>query len=251
MGKLATILIVTVAVGGGSAAGLYGYRIHQARLSAQANADLRAKELGDCRGELEIEKSARTLAEKNLKDTSSTLATSNSELDALKKQQADTDKRLAAFKELTEKFRKMIDAGKLQVIHRNGRMVVKLPAGVLFASGSADISNEGRTALAEVAAILKQFPDRRFMIAGHTDNVPLVKSTFKNNWELSTARAVTVTTQLIAAGMNPTKLSAAGYSEYEPVRSNVTEPGRHENRRIEIVLLPNLAELPTAADPKN
>jgi chemotaxis protein MotB len=176
------------------------------------------------------------------------LDASRAELAELRQQHEEAEKRVAALKSLTDKFRKMIDSGKLQVVHRNGRMVVKLPAGVLFGSGSADISNEGRTALKDVAAILKQFPDRRFLVAGHTDNVPIGPSAFKNNWELSTARALSVTTQLIAAGMNPARLAAAGYSEYEPVKSNGTEAGRHENRRIEIVLLPNLAELPTVTD---
>jgi chemotaxis protein MotB len=139
----------------------------------------------------------------------------------------------------------MIDSGKLQVTLKHGRMVVKLPAGVLFASGSAELSKEGQTALSEVASILKQLHDRRFMVAGHTDNVPVgPPSPFKNNLELSTARALTVVAQLVSAGMNPARLVAAGYADHEPEHPNATEAGRQENRRIEIVLLPNLAELP-------
>ena len=138
----------------------------------------------------------------------------------------------------------MIDAGKIQVVIRQGRMIVKLPAEILFASGSADLSKEGQPALAEVAAVLKQFPDRRFMVAGHTDNVPIGPSRFKDNWELSTARSVTVTEFLISVGMKPNHLVAAGYGEFDPVRSNTSDGGRKENRRIEIVLLPNLAEIP-------
>jgi chemotaxis protein MotB len=92
-------------------------------------------------------------------------------------------------------------------------------------------------------------PERRFMIAGHTDNVPVTPpSPFKNNLQLSTSRALNVTEQLIAAGMNPAHLSASGYSEFEPVRENSSEGGRQENRRIEIVLLPNIAEIPAVPD---
>jgi chemotaxis protein MotB len=69
-------------------------------------------------------------------------------------------------------------------------------------------------------------------------------SPFKNNLELSTGRALTVAEFLTSAGMNPSRLSAAGYSEHQPVASNGKEAGRQENRRIEIVLQPNLAELP-------
>jgi chemotaxis protein MotB len=184
-------------------------------------------------------------AEKSVAAANATITATKSELDELRAQRAEAEARAAAFKSLTEKLKKMIDSGKLKVEIRNGRMIVKLPAGILFASGSADLSAEGNTAIGEVAAILKQFPDRHFEVAGHTDNVPLGSSTFKDNWELSTARAVNVTERLIAAGLNPAKLVAAGYGQFAPLRSNANEAGRQENRRIEIVLLPNLAELPS------
>jgi len=179
----------------------------------------------------------------------STLKISQSELDGLRAERAETEKRLEAFRALTAKFQKMIDSGKLQVTMRHGRMIVKLPAEILFTSGSADVSKGGLAALAEVASVLKQLPDRRFMVAGHTDNVPIGPSPYKNNLQLSTARAETVTEQLIVAGMNPAHLAAAGYSEYEPARENASEAGRRENRRIEIVLLPNLVEVAAPPDP--
>lgn len=235
-------LLLVVALGG---VGYYAWQLRASYArSVDANhaalADTDTK-LGDCAKARELEKGAREDVEKL---ATANLNASRTELDDLRKERQDADKRVEAFRALTEKFRKMIDSGKLEVIVRHGRMVVKLPAGILFASGSADLSKEGKAALADVAAGLKQFPDRRFEVAGHTDNVPLGPSTFKNNLELSAARAVTVTGQLISAGMNPSKLSATGYSQYEPARENSSEAGRQENRRIEIVLLPNLAELP-------
>ena len=117
--------------------------------------------------------------------------TTKDELVELRKQRAEAEKRLAAFKALTAKFQAMIDSGKIKVVFRGGRMLVSLPAGILFASGKADLSKEGQTALAEVAGILKEFPDRNFMVAGHTDAAPLRASKFKDNWELSSARALT------------------------------------------------------------
>jgi chemotaxis protein MotB len=135
-------------------------------------------------------------------------------------------------------------------------MVVKLPASVLFASASAELSKGGKDALREVAIILRQVSDRRFMVAGHTDNLPIDRRAippppFKNNLELSTARALTVAEQLILSGMSPARLVAAGYGEHEPVAENKTEPGRQENRRIEIVLLPNVTELPGMPSPSS
>ena len=100
----------------------------------------------------------------------------------------------------------------------------------------------------EVAIVLRQFDDRSFMIEGHTDDRPLEdskQSRFPNNWELSTARAVTVTRFLIEARMSPENLVAAGHAAYDPVSDNRTAQGRQENRRIEIVLLPKLGKLPT------
>ncbi len=176
------------------------------------------------------------------------LAATQAELEQLRAQRAETAKRLAAFKELTEKFQKMIDTGKLDVLIRNGQMIVKLRASVLFPSGSAVLSNNGKKALTQVAGILRELKDRRFMVAGHTDDRPLDNTSetakFRNNWELSVGRALTVTQFLIEARMSSKNLVAAGYSEYDPVSTNATVAGRRENRRIEIVLLPDLGELP-------
>ena len=235
-------LALAIAVGA-LAAHVYNLRVPRAEL-ARANADTNAK-LADCNKAREDAASARDALEKSASESSQRLDASRTELDELRREKEDTEKRLAIFKAVTEKFRKMIDSGKLQVVVRHGRMIVKLPASVLFPSGSAELSKEGQSALTDVAHILRQFPDRRFEVAGHTDNVPVgPPSPFKNNLELSTARALTVATFLVGGGMNPARLSAAGYSEFQPVASNAHEAGRQENRRIEIVLLPNLSELP-------
>jgi chemotaxis protein MotB len=213
---------------------LLGARTHS------ADAD---KSLAECTSARDADKAKREETEKLSQDMANNLSATKAELDELRQEHADADKRLAVFKALGERLRKMIDAGKLEVTVRRGRMIVKLPAEVLFASGSAQLAPEGQTPLREVAAALRQFSDRRFMIAGHTDNVPIGPSNFKSNWELSTARAVTVTEFLASVGMNPSRLVAAGYSEYDPIRPNTSEAGRSENRRIEIVLLPNVEEI--------
>lgn len=168
------------------------------------------------------------------------------ELLELRKQRAAAEKRLAAFRELTAKFKSLVDTGKLKVVFRNGQMVLELPSGVLFASGQAKLSKGGEGALQEILDVLKEFQDRRFMIAGHTDNVPIRSRRFKNNWALSTARAVSVVDYMVEdAGFPATNLAAAGYGEFSPVASNDTEDGRQQNRRIEIILVPDLSELPS------
>jgi chemotaxis protein MotB len=247
-GTLAKAITVIVLMGTG-AIGLYAYQQHRdADAQRRQNADT-SVQLGDCTKTRDDEKKAREGFEKTAADTAVDLQSARAQLEDLKHQKEEADKRAELFKSLTDKFRKMIDSGKLQVVMRGGRMVVKLPAGVLFPSGSAELSKDGQAALTDVAHILKQFPDRRFEVAGHTDNVPVLStSSFKNNLELSTARGVTVANYLTGAGMNASRLSAAGYAEWQPVASNAKESGRTENRRIEIVLLPNLSELAALGD---
>jgi chemotaxis protein MotB len=255
MAKATAVLVVLASLGVGSGGGWVAWKSNQAKKAAITDASGARSELGKsnkelegCKKQLEEEKSGHEASVAAATSASATLTASATELEELRKQHEEAEKRLAAFKAMSEKFRKMIDSGKLQVAIRGGRMIVKLPASVLFASGSAELSKEGQTAIADVAHILKQFRDRRFMVAGHTDNIPIGPSAYKNNWELSTARALTVTQTLVQSGLSPTKLVAAGYGEYDPVKSNASEAGRKENRRIEIVLLPNLAELPQLPD---
>ena len=186
----------------------------------------------------------RDEANRKLEGIAGDLKSSTEELERLRKQKAEAEKRLAAQRALTERFKKMVDSGKIQIVLRGGLMIMKLPSGVLFASGKADLSAEGKAVLTEVATVLKEFPDRRFVIAGHTDAVPLKGSKYKDNWQLSVARAMTVTKFLISQGVSPKSLSAAGYGEFDPIADNGTDEGKQENRRIEIILVPNIEELP-------
>lgn len=134
----------------------------------------------------------------------------------------------------------LIDAGQLEVRIDRGRLVLQLPQDVLFDSGRAELKPDGRSALARIATGLAEFADRRFQVEGHTDNVPIRNSRFASNWELSTARALAVVALLVGAGVDPRSLSAAGFGEYQPRADNTTEAGRRQNRRIEIVLVPDL-----------
>jgi chemotaxis protein MotB len=173
-----------------------------------------------------------------------TLAETKQALEELRERERQAQKRLATFRNLIEKFRSMIESGKLRVRIVRNRMVVELPEGVLFDSAKAELKPDGEATLAQIAPILREIEGRQFQIAGHTDNMPIRTRRFPSNWELSTARAVAVARFLIEQGLTPERLSAAGYAETEPVTSNDTAAGRAQNRRIEIVLVPALDELP-------
>ena len=163
-------------------------------------------------------------------------------LDELRRQQAQADARSAQLKELVKAFRRLVDAGKLKVGTRRGRMVLELPNDVLFDSGKTELKEAGKNALTEVATVLRDMQNRMFQVAGHTDDVKIQSARFPSNWELSVLRAVEVTRKLIDAGMDPKNLSAAGYGEWDPAADNATPEGRAKNRRIEITLVPNIEE---------
>ena len=167
-------------------------------------------------------------------------------LEELRKAQAAAEARAALFQSFVLKFKKMIDAGQLKITTRNGRLVLQLPNDILFDSGQTAIKPGGKTALGQVAGVLKTVAGRSFQVAGDTDNVPIQTARFPSNWELSTARAVEVVKLLISQGVDPKGLSAAGYGEFDPVASNDAADGRSRNRRIEIMLQPNLDELVAA-----
>jgi chemotaxis protein MotB len=188
----------------------------------------------------------------NVNELVAELDKAQSKLDGVEERMAElkareelAEKRLNTLKALLEKLKNVIEAGDLSVRIKRGKMVLELPSAVLFASGEAELSEKGQETLDKVAAVLKGIKGREFQVAGHTDNVPLSKDNpFQTNWHLSTARAVSVVLYLKQAGVRPKNLSAAGYAHLRPVASNKSAKGKARNRRIEIVLMPNLEELP-------
>jgi len=158
----------------------------------------------------------------------------------LAKRKAEADARLAEFKSLLDRFRTLIDAGKLRVKIADGRMVVELASDVLFASGSSVLSKDGKAAVAEVGTLLAEIPDRKYQVEGHTDNVP----SRIGNWELGASRAITVVKTMVDAGVPSERISAASFGDAKPAQPNDTPEGKAANRRIEIVVVPDLSSLP-------
>jgi chemotaxis protein MotB len=160
------------------------------------------------------------------------------------KRKAAAEARVAEFRSMLARFKSLIDAGKLKVKIADGRMIVELATDVLFASGSANLSKEGKTAITEVARLLASIPGRSFQIEGHTDNVPIATAAFPSNWELAAWRALTVLHTMVDAGMPTNRISAASYADSKPAKPNDTPADKAANRRIEIVVVPDLSGLP-------
>jgi len=150
------------------------------------------------------------------------------ELDRLREEKARVERRLRA----------LAPAGTFEV--DEGKVI--LQGEVLFASGSDEVRLEGRAFLGEMAralsALLAAEPDQMVLVGGHSDNVPISNARFDSNWELSAARAVAVSRVLIAAGLPPDRVTAAGFGEHHPRSPNVDEASRRLNRRIEVLLVP-------------
>ncbi len=116
-------------------------------------------------------------------------------------------------------------------------LLIRFKDQVLFDSGKAVIRKDGEPIVQSIGEILKQ-NDRAIRVEGHTDNVPMHSLLYPSNWELSTARAVNVVKFFIEkVGIAPTRLSAAGYSEYHPIADNDTAENRQKNRRVDVVIL--------------
>jgi len=172
------------------------------------------------------------------------LALAERELAELERKRAQEKARMATFRKMLEQFQAMIDSGQIEVVIDRGRMIVKMPSGILFDSGKTQIKQEGKDVLTEVTAVLASLPDRTFQVEGHTDDQPIQTARFPSNWELSVLRATEVVKFMVDTGMPAERIMPSGHAEFVPVGGNDTPDGRALNRRIEIVLMPNMDELP-------
>jgi chemotaxis protein MotB len=234
----------------------------EARATATKLAEGGEASLGTCKKELDTTSKAaatctteRAALEKASKTLGDQLKTNKDQLTELAKVLEQNKAQLASAAQFKAQFAKMVDSGAIEVTNRHGNIVLSLPAQVLFPSGVAELSDDGKIKVHEIGFTLKDKGPKddkgnytaRYLVVGHSDNQPLKGSTYKDNWELSTARALTVTRELVAAGMNPKNLLPSGAGEHDPLGSNSSVKDMSRNRRIEIVLMPAISELP---DPK-
>lgn len=129
----------------------------------------------------------------------------------------------------------------LTVERKNGKVYVSMENKLLFSSGSWAVNGEGQRAVVNLASVLTDNPDINVLIEGHTDNVPYGgKGVLLDNWDLSTKRATAIVRILVNNNVNAEQITAAGRSKYVPLTSNSSSSGKAKNRRIEIILAPNL-----------
>jgi len=155
------------------------------------------------------------------------------------------DSMVTALKQSISKALRGLEGEGLTIEQRNGKVYISLEEDLLFASGKFKVNSGGVAALNKLSTALAPQKDLEILVEGHTDSIPLSgKGLVKDNWDLSVMRATNVVKVLTKnPSLNPLQLTAAGRAEFSPITTNKTKEGRSANRRIEIILAPNLDDL--------
>ena len=155
------------------------------------------------------------------------------------------DSMVTALKKKISKALIGLEGDGLTIEQRNGKVYISLEEDLLFASGKYEINQSGKQALDRLSDVLSYQKDLEILVEGHTDSIPLTgRGLVKDNWDLSVMRATSVVKRLTSnSNLDPTQLIAAGRSEFVPIMSNSSSDGRSKNRRIEMILSPNLDDL--------
>ncbi|MBM3452878.1 MAG: hypothetical protein FJX84_07025 [Bacteroidetes bacterium] len=199
-------------------------------------AELEAKSI-----ELQRKEDALAILEKELNAKQALLAEREARVAELEEIISRQDKGIKLLKEKIAAALRAYENKGLTVEEKDGRIYVSLEAKLLFGSGSTAVEAQGRKAIIDLAKALENTSDLEIIVEGHTDNNKMSSSTSpKNNWELSVLRATAVVEIMLDnSAMNPFKIMAAGRSEFYPVDPN----DKAKNRRIEVIVSPNLDEL--------
>jgi chemotaxis protein MotB len=189
---------------------------------------------------------------------SKALAAKSEDLDAKEKLLSEREKTLHDMKQIIAKQDSLtrnlnntlrnallgFNSDELSVEIKDGKVYVSMSDKLLFQSGSSAVEDKGKDALKLLAGVLDKNSDIDILIEGHTDNVPIKTSVYKDNWDLSVARATSIVRILTNDyKIVPTRLTASGKGEFFPKADNDTPEGRAKNRRTEIILSPKLDEL--------
>jgi len=228
-------------------------------LTNQLNAEKAAHQKADAdvaaaTGQIDELKGQLKKAGVDLSNVNADLAEQKSALEKLRKDKEQLEAIRKRFELLKQKLESLTKLG-LNVTVRKNRMTIQLPGDVLFDSGRVDLKKDGKDILLKVAEVIRNDKDlisRSFQVAGHTDNKPLAGGPYKDNWGLSVMRAREVLSFLITpaaektgggGGLPADHWSASGYGDTDPVAANDKPENMQKNRRVELVVVPNVEEM--------
>lgn len=211
-------------------------RLSGAKDVAELSSELEARRI-----ELQKKEDALLKKEADLEKQQALITEQQEELKNLQEIIQQQEEATRLLKEKVTNALKNFESQGLSVEERNGKIYVSLEAKLLFASGSTSVEPNGKKALIELATVLENEKELEIIVEGHTDADPMNSSKHpKNNWELSVLRSTSVIEIMIGnSNMDPKQLMAAGRSEFHPVDPN----NKAKNRRIEIIISPNLDAL--------
>lgn len=257
MSKLFTLLIIAALfISAGSCVSNKKYLAakdrahHDSLMLASRLADQQAR-IGQLEGKIGQLKASGDFTSSQLNQSQEEIAKQQQRLQEQQARMQQLQMLIDQQKQATEALRaKIADAMKgftsdqLSVFSKNGRVYVSMQESLLFPSGSAVVNPKGKEALGTLAQALNQNPDINVMVEGHTDSIAIHTAKYEDNWALSVGRSTAITRILTADyGVAPTRITATGRSQFEPVADNQSPEGRARNRRTEIILAPKLDEL--------
>lgn len=171
------------------------------------------------------------------------LSARSNRIDELEKLIAEKEAAMQELKNTVAAALKGFEGKGLSIVNKNGKVYVSMENKLLFNSGSWSIGENGKQAVGNLARVLADNPDISVLIEGHTDNDPFNGPVIKDNWDLSVKRATAIVRILEKSNVDAKQITAAGRGEFIPVASNNSREGKAKNRRIEIILSPNLDEI--------
>ncbi|HYV45245.1 MAG TPA: OmpA family protein [Myxococcaceae bacterium] len=231
------LLVLVLGIAG--AGGYFGYGMFQAANEQKAAALKASEEAGGKLRDLQG-------ANKDLEEKVKGLEQEKGNLSAQVQAKDDELAKLkATYDSLNEQMKSEIEKGEIRLSQNGERLQVDMVDKILFDSGKAEVTDHGGEVLMKIGGVLAKVEGKAIQVSGHTDDSPIadkeLMAKFPTNWELSAARAVNVTRFLAEKAKVPGKrLVAAGYGEFHPISTNSTHEGRARNRRIEILLTPEV-----------
>ena len=223
--------------------------------NSSASITANSKKNRELLAQLETKEQALALENRRLGELRDELDKRSKRVAELENVIATKDANMRALKDAISKALTNFEGKGLTVEQRNGKVYISMENKLLFQSGSWSVGSEGRKAIQqlgsvlaenpEIAILIETNPDINIMVEGHTDNVPYKgNAQLSGNWDLSTKRATAIVNILRENNaINPENLTAAGRGEFAPIDSNDTTEGKAKNRRIEVILTPQLDEI--------
>ena len=212
-------------------------------LSQNSNNELneKAKEILRLSQELNAKENDLIAEKTRLENLQKQLDERSERIEQLENLIASKEAKMQQLKDAVSNALQNFEGKGLTVVRKNGKVYVSMENKLLFKSGSWSVGNQGKKAVEKLADVLKQNQDIEVLIEGHTDNVPYHgNNAILDNWDLSTKRATAIVRILVTKKVNPKQITAAGRGEFLPIDTNNSAQGKAKNRRIEIILAPNL-----------